>query len=179
VRAAPAVLRVEPDTIFVISGDGPERRALEDLARELSIEQAVRFLGGLPRDLNLRLIASGDVFCAVYDFSCVGVALLEAFGCGVASVVADTGATRDFVEHDVNGLVVAPDDADALAEALIALVTDPDLRVRLGKNARRRAEERFLTRQQRAALELKSVRELIASRERRRRRRLAKAVTDD
>jgi glycosyltransferase involved in cell wall biosynthesis len=178
-RAVPAVLSAAPNTVVAISGDGPERHALENLARELSVEEAVRFLGGLPRDLNLRLIASGDVFCAVYDFSCVGVALLEALGCGVASVVADTGATRDFVEDGANGFVIAPDDTDELASALIRLLSDPDLRTRLGSEARRRAEERFLTRQQRATLELRTVAEVIASDDGRTKRRPVTAISED
>src|SRR5262249_4010737 len=57
-RAAPGILSVQPNTVFAISGEGPERSALESLARDLSIDHSVRFLGGLPRDQNLRLIAS-------------------------------------------------------------------------------------------------------------------------
>lgn len=161
-RAAPEVLGVKPDALFVLSGDGPDRAVLEQLARKLSIDHAVRFLGALPRDLNLQLIAAADVFCALYDYSCVGVALLEALGCGSAAVVADTGATRDFVEDGANGLVVTPDDTDETAAALTRLLTDDELRARLGREARRRAEERFLTPAQRAALELELINELVS-----------------
>lgn len=159
-RAAPAVLTECPDAEFAISGDGPEREALEDLARELSIDHAVRFLGPLDRDVNLRLIASADVFCALYDFSCVGVALLEALGCGVPAVVADTGATRDFVEDGVNGFVVPPDDTSATAVAIGRLLADGELRARLGREARLRAEERFLRPEERSALELETIADL-------------------
>jgi glycosyltransferase involved in cell wall biosynthesis len=138
-RAAPEVLAVRPETLFVLSGEGPERLALEGLAEELSIPHAVRFVGGLPRDLNLRLIASADVFCALYDYSCVGVALLEALGCGIA----ETSET---------------------AAAITRLVNDHDLRTRLGTEARRRAEERFLTPQERASLELATIAELTGGR---------------
>jgi glycosyltransferase involved in cell wall biosynthesis len=169
-RAAPAVLSARPDTLFAISGDGPERQALEALARELSIEHAVRFMGGLPRDANLRLIASADVFCSLYDYSSVGVALLEALGCGVAVVVADTGATTDFVEDDANGVVVRRDDTQATAAAITRLVSDVELRSRLGLEARHRAAERFLTPEERASLELENIAELAASADQRRAR---------
>jgi glycosyltransferase involved in cell wall biosynthesis len=161
-RAAPDILAARPETLFVISGDGPQRHAFEALTRELSVEHAVRFLGALPRDANLRLIASADVFCALYDYSCVGVALLEALGCGVAVVVADTGATRNFVEDEVNGLVVTPDDHVGTAAAITRLIDDPALRLRLGSTARRLAEERFLTAEQRASLELETIAELAS-----------------
>lgn len=156
-RAAPTVLAERPDAKFAVSGDGLEREALEDLAGELSIDRAVRFLGALDRDVNLRLIASADVFCAVYDFSCVGVALLEALGCGVPAVVADTGATRDFVEDGINGLVVPPDDISATAVAVGRLLADGELRARLGREARLRAEARFLRPEERSALELEMI----------------------
>jgi glycosyltransferase involved in cell wall biosynthesis len=159
-RAAPDVLARCPDTLFVLSGEGPERGALEELVHDLSISHAVRFLGSLPRDVNLRLIASADVFCALYDYSCVGVALLEALGCGVAAVVADTGATRDFVEDGVSGCVVGPNDTRGTAAAIVVLAQDPELRARLGSEARQRAQSRFLTPEERASLELEMIAEL-------------------
>jgi glycosyltransferase involved in cell wall biosynthesis len=157
------VLAANPDTVFALSGDGPKRHFLEELANELSIAHAVRFLGGLPRDVNLRLIASADVFCSLYDYSCVGVALLEALGCGIAVVVADTGATRDFVQDEVNGLVVASkDDAHETATAILRLLNDTSLRAQLGGEAERLARDRFLTTKQRASLELETLAELLA-----------------
>jgi glycosyltransferase involved in cell wall biosynthesis len=77
-------------------------------------------------------------------------------------VVADTGATRDFVEDGVNGLVVRPDDTRGTTAAILRLVNDRDLRVRLGTEARRRAEERFLTPEERASLELQTIAELAS-----------------
>jgi phosphatidyl-myo-inositol dimannoside synthase len=159
-RATPGVIAAHPDTVFAIAGAGPKRETLEALTRELGVERSIRFLGGLPRDLNLRLIASADVFCSLYDYSCVGVALLEALGCAVPVVVADTGATRSFVEDGVNGLVVGAGDADATAAAITRLLDDFELRHRLGDQARRRAEERFLSAEERAALELGTIAEL-------------------
>jgi glycosyltransferase involved in cell wall biosynthesis len=158
--AAPIVLELSPDAVFAISGDGPDRASLEELTRKLSIGHAVRFLGALDRDLNLRLIASADAFCALYDYSCVGVALLEALGCGVPAVVANTGATKGVIEHGVNGFVVEPRETRVTAEALARLLTDAELRDRLGREARRQAEERFLRPEQRVALDLGLISEL-------------------
>jgi glycosyltransferase involved in cell wall biosynthesis len=162
-RAAPGVLATSPDVVFAIAGEGSERAELEQLSRRLSLDHAVRFLGGLPRDVNLSLTASADVFCSLYDYSCVGVALLDALACGAAVVVADTGATRDFVEDGVNGLVVPPDDDGATAAAIVRILGDADFRTRLGNAARARAEERFLTRAQRGSLELETIAEVTPS----------------
>jgi SAM-dependent methyltransferase/glycosyltransferase involved in cell wall biosynthesis len=69
-RAAPGVLATSPDVVFAIAGEGSERAELEQLSRRLSLDHAVRFLGGLPRDVNLSLTASADVFCSLYDYWC-------------------------------------------------------------------------------------------------------------
>ncbi|MEZ5851681.1 MAG: glycosyltransferase family 4 protein [Hyphomicrobiaceae bacterium] len=65
-------------------------------------------------------------------------ALLEAAACGRAVVVSDVPGCRHFVAHGVNGLIVPPGDADALADALEGLARDPALRTRLGQAARAR-----------------------------------------
>jgi phosphatidylinositol alpha-1,6-mannosyltransferase len=164
-RAVPAVLASQPDALFVLSGSGPEQEALESLVETLEIARSVQFIGALPRDTNLRLIAAADVFCALYDYSCVGVALLEALGCGRSVVVADTGGTRDFVQDRSNGLVVNADDAQETAAAILRLLRDSELRDRLGTEARRRAEYEYLTPEQRSSLSLQTIDEILGVRE--------------
>lgn len=118
----------------------------------------MRFLGPLARDVNLRLIvrliAAADVFCSFYDFSNVGFALLEAMSCGVAIVATDSGATRDFVIDGVHGIVVPHRDDGAAAEAVVRLLDDPELRRRLGEQAKSRARSEFASREARKRLEL-------------------------
>jgi glycosyltransferase involved in cell wall biosynthesis len=70
-------------------------------------------------------------------------ALLEAQSWGIASVVSDIPGNCAVVEHEVNGLLVPVGDAEALSLALIRLLRDPELRQKLGKNARRRIIEFF------------------------------------
>lgn len=160
IRALPKVLCHNP-ALLVVSGSGPARDDLERLVVDLGLAKSVRFTGPLPRDVNLRLIAAAEVFCSFHDFSNVGVSLLEALTCGAAVVVTDAGATREFVEHGVNGLVVQPDEPEAAAEAISSLLTDPELRLRLAAEGAKRAEERFLTREDRQRLELELLEELV------------------
>ena len=70
-------------------------------------------------------------------------ALLEAQGAGVPAVVSDIPGNRAVVVDGETGLVVPAGDAEALARALIRLLSDPDLRRRLGAAARRRMEAEF------------------------------------
>lgn len=69
--------------------------------------------------------------------------LLEAAACGKPTIATDVPGCRDVVERGATGLLVPPHDADALADAIRTLLTDADLRSRLGEAARRRAEAQF------------------------------------
>ncbi len=164
VRAWPAVVAAAPGATLAISGAGPDREALEALAADLGVAESVVFLGPLPRDANLALIAAADVFCSFYDFSNTGVALLEALSCGVTPVVADSGATSELVQDGISGLVVPPDDDAAAARAIAAVMTDADLRERLSAGARQLAAERIMSVQDRKQLEYGLLAELVPER---------------
>ena len=74
-------------------------------------------------------------------------ALLEAAACGRPLIVSDVPGCRHFVRHGVEGLIVPPDDAAALADALEHLIRNPDLAATMGRNARVRVTDGFEERQ--------------------------------
>jgi phosphatidylinositol alpha-1,6-mannosyltransferase len=162
IRAMPGVLERHPDAVLAVAGDGPSGPELRSLAAELGVADSVVFTGPLDRETTLGLMKACDVFCSFYDFSNVGLALLEAMTIGVAVVVADTGSTAELVEDGAGGLVVEPDDERAAAAAISSLLADPDLRARLGEGASARARELVPGVEERMAQELELVRELSA-----------------
>ena len=70
-------------------------------------------------------------------------AVIEAMSLGVATIVTDVGGMPEIVEHMKSGLVVKASDASALASAISRLVNDPELRMRLAKNAQERIRTSF------------------------------------
>lgn len=166
VHALPGVLARHPTATLVIAGDGPERAALETFAEDLGVSGAVTFAGAIPRQQNLRLMAAADVFTATYDYSNLGNALQEAMSCGAPVVVTDSGRTRDLVSHNVAGLVVAPEDTNALSGALNDLLGDRALRSRLAAGALYAAETRLPSKEERIAWEVDMVEEVIGVRRR-------------
>jgi len=131
-RAMPEVLRKYPDCSLVVVGDGPQRAHLEALARRLKIEAAVRFVG-LWEDVPVVLNAF-DVFClpSVRNEG-VPQSALQAGAAGLPVVSTAVGGIPEAVVHDVTGVVVPPGDSGALAQAICALIADPELRRRLGE----------------------------------------------
>jgi glycosyltransferase involved in cell wall biosynthesis len=126
---------------LAVVGDGPAR---EDL--EASAPSFVRFLGELRGDDLADVYASADIFCFPTTTDTFGQVLLEAGASGLPVVAAATGGAPDLVEAETSGLLVPPDDAPALAAALVRLAHDDELRARLGQGGRAAAERRTWTR---------------------------------
>ena len=76
-------------------------------------------------------------------FETFGLSALEGMASGMAVVASDCGGLSELIEHDVNGLLLPPDDVDALARAIGDLLADPQRRARLGRAAMSRVRERW------------------------------------
>jgi len=120
-----------------IAGEGEQRAELEGLARSLSLER-VRFLGR--RGDAADLLGAADVFAMPSRREGLGVAALEALGAGCAIVATRVGGLAEVVEHERSGLLVAPEDPAALADALQRLLGDAALRERLAAAGRARLD---------------------------------------
>lgn len=141
VTAAPAVLARHPAARFVVAGDGEERAALEEQARASGVAGSIAFLGA--RDDVPELLAGFDVFALPTRFEGLCLAVVEAQAAGLPVVATPVGGIQETVLHEETGLLVPVDDPAALAEAIIRLLDDPALAVRLAAEGRRRALARF------------------------------------
>lgn len=144
IAALPALRRRVPQATYVVVGDGPDAERLRGLARELGVTEAVRFLGRVPDDEVVDALLACDAFAllsraAIPDVEGFGLVLLEAGACGRPVLGARSGGIPDAVAEDDSGLLVAPDDVPATADALARLLGDPELARRLGEGGKRRA----------------------------------------
>lgn len=123
-----------------VVGDGELRPQLEELARELGCAEAVTFLG-YRRDLPT--IARGsDAALLTSANEGTPVALIEAAAAARPAVATDVGGVRDIV-GDGAGLLAPPGDERALAEQMVRLASEPDLRRQMGERAREHVRRRF------------------------------------
>ena len=141
-QALPKILESCPECSLVVVGDGPERLNLEALARHLGIERSVRFVG-LREDIPL-VLAGFDIFCQP-SLCNEGVpqSVLQAGAVARPVVSTQVGGIPEAVVHGETGFLVPPDDADALAEGIAALLADRELRNRLGEAGRRHVSGAF------------------------------------
>ena len=125
---------------LVIAGDGPLRTELEQLADELGLNGSVSFLGSVGRPRLASLLRGADAFAFPSRHEAFGIALLEAMAAGTPAVAAASGGIPELAGGG-QALLVAPEDAGQLADALVRIVHDEPLRQRLVLAGRAQAED--------------------------------------
>jgi glycosyltransferase involved in cell wall biosynthesis len=137
--AIDAFARVPGPTRLVVAGDGSERAALEARIEALGLSHRVRLAGRVPDAELIDLLAGARALLFAPFEEDYGYVTLEAFLARKPVVTtADAGGPLEFVEHDVNGCVTAPD-AEALAAAVTRLASSESEAARLGDNGFARA----------------------------------------
>jgi glycosyltransferase involved in cell wall biosynthesis len=141
-RAFAEARREVPSLRLDIAGRGPLEPALRALAKELEIEDAVRFLGYVAP--IQRAIEDAAVVVVPSMGEGFGMVALEAMERARPVIAAEIGGLGELVDHGVTGLLVPPGVSEPLAEAIVELAGDVNAATRMGEAGRRRAVEHFL-----------------------------------
>jgi L-malate glycosyltransferase len=145
IEAGPAIVEKFPDVRFILTGRAVKQKLadeLQQMARERDVEENFIFAGSLPE--VPQVLAAADLFalCSIgSEGSSRGT--LEAMACALPVVATNVGCLPDIVVEGETGYLVPPQTPPALAGKIIQLLSDPELRARLGTAGRRRAEENF------------------------------------
>jgi glycosyltransferase involved in cell wall biosynthesis len=139
--AVPRILERHPGASVTLVGEGPRREPLEVLARALGVDGRVRFVGER-RDVA-PVLRDHDLFVLPSRSEAFPNALIEAMATALPVVATRVGGIPEVVRDGVNGRLVAPDDPDALADAVCALMGDPAAAAALGRAARRDVERHY------------------------------------
>jgi len=131
VRAALKVLQERSNVQFLVVGDGPMRTQIEGLAQDA---HQVKFLG-YRADVPC-ILPVFDVFVSPARWGGLGRALTEAMIAARPVVATSVNGVPEIVRHGETGLLVPPDDPEAIAHAISYLLDNPDVAKRLGENAR-------------------------------------------
>ncbi len=130
------VLRRRPDAQLVVAGDGVELGAVQRLAGDLGVDQAVTFRGWVPRAEVPALIESATVVVMPSRFEGYPLVTIEAASCARPVVAFAVAGLPEAVAHGETGLLVQPENPDALAAAILELLDDPGRAAALGARAR-------------------------------------------
>jgi glycosyltransferase involved in cell wall biosynthesis len=141
IQAAARICREYPNVLFVQVGDGPDRKELEAIVRELGIESQFVFAG--QRQDMAQVYRSFDLFALPSLAEGMPMALLEAMAAGLPVVATRVGAVPEVIGDPKAGTVVEAGDVEALARAIRTFLADEDLRRRAGAQAQKRLKEKF------------------------------------
>jgi teichuronic acid biosynthesis glycosyltransferase TuaC len=135
-RSVAAITPTHPKVQCRIIGDGSERIRLQELARDLRIEDRVHFLGRRPRSQVAAAMRECALFALPSWFEGLGGVYLEAMSAGRPAIACRGQGIEEVIRHGENGWLIEPKDLTGLATALRVLLSDPALREKLGRNGR-------------------------------------------
>ncbi len=140
-KAASKVLKIFPDAKFILVGSGKLRKDLENLTRQLGIAKNILFLGqrrDIPSILNML-----DVFALSSLSEEISLAILEAMAMRKPVVATNVGGNPEIITNSINGLLVPSKDEDALAQAIIKLLQNKELAMKIAQAAYETVREKF------------------------------------
>ncbi|MEM2211627.1 MAG: glycosyltransferase family 4 protein [Nitrososphaerales archaeon] len=144
IKAIPLVLKNIPEIKFIIAGSGSQEAELKRLVNMLKIANYVSFVGFIPNEELPKYLASSDIYVST-SLSDAGLAAstAEAMACGLPVIITDFGDNSKWVKNGVNGYLFPMRDYKALAERIIQLAINKDLRKEMGEHGRRIIEEKL------------------------------------
>jgi len=149
IRALASLSRDFPQLRYIMVGEGHDEQRLRGLARELGVADKVAFVGPMRDDELPEAYATSTVYLGAsrvdkeINVEGFGISFLEAGASGIPSVAGDSGGVRSAVRDGETGIVVPPTDADAIADAIRALLVNPERRQQMGRAARRAVETHY------------------------------------
>jgi L-malate glycosyltransferase len=142
VRAIPYVLKEEPETKFIIAGDGSEKENLENKVKQLNVSSSVQFLGRVPHQEMPHLLGQSDIYVSTSPHDGTSVSLLEALASGAFPVVTDIPSNREWIADGDNGFLVPIENENVLAKKIVEAIRDHRLLGEAHEKNRKIVEQR-------------------------------------
>jgi glycosyltransferase involved in cell wall biosynthesis len=145
VKAMPRVLEKFPDTKLIICGDGEEKAHILDLITQFGIGPAITFLGTATFDklVELYYTSIAYIFPSINRLEAFGIVQLEAMANYTAVVASDIPGPNAVMESGKSGLLVPKQDPEALANAIISILADPEKAKAMGRRGRELVETKY------------------------------------
>ena len=132
-----------PDLHVIVVGEGSEKNEFETITRSSPCAEHIHMLGSIPNDDMPDLYRAADVSILPSLMEATSITGLEAMACGLAVIGTNVGGLPVIINDGVNGLLVKPKSAEALADAIQNLLSDRNLTKNMGREGRKRAVNEF------------------------------------
>ena len=125
----------ELDCKLELVGKGPDEARLKELAKELDIENKVKFRGFIPQNELPALYSQFDIACYLSNSESFGVSAIEAMSCNCPVVASDADGFKEVIKDGITGIIVPKQNPKATADAIQKFIDNPDLLETMGKAA--------------------------------------------
>jgi glycosyltransferase involved in cell wall biosynthesis len=142
IRAIPMVLKEEPDTKFLIAGEGSEKEVLERKAKDLNIHSYIEFLGRVPHEEMPNLLSKANIYVSTSLYDGTSVSLLEALAAGAFPVVTDIPSNREWITNAENGFLVPIGNEYILASKIVEAIRNKELLAQANEKNRKLIEQK-------------------------------------
>ena len=139
IKTAKLVCTEKPDTKFMLVGDGVLRKRIEAEIKKLNLEKNV-ILTGWRKDTS-EIIKIFDVFVLTSLWEGLPRVIVESMAAGIPVVATYIDGTREIVQEGLTGFVVQPHETEKMAERILRLLNNPDLRKKFSEEAKKRVQE--------------------------------------
>jgi glycosyltransferase involved in cell wall biosynthesis len=143
VKAAPLILKEHPRTLFLFIGPGNNHPYIEEFKKMKIPGDSYLFLGHKNRESLAKYYSSADAYVLPSSCENFPFAPLEAMACSVPPIVSKVGGLPEIVDNNVNGILIDPGSVEDIANSVIYLLDNPDIREKMGKEARETVERKF------------------------------------
>ncbi len=130
------MLRLDPRVVYVVVGDGPSRREMEELTRTKGIAAGFRFVGEIRHERVSEYLNLADIVLATSEREGFPFIYREAQACARTVVASDIAASREMIAEGETGALFRTGDIEDLAAKTLALAAAPGLRRQIGERAR-------------------------------------------
>lgn len=150
IKALPDILMKYPDTELIICGDGHLRVELENLAKNMGLDNCIRFVGYVSdENIKIEYLSLSDIlvvpsiFTRNKDTEGLGVVILEGLATGTAVIASDIGGIPDIIKDGFNGFLVKPESSANIAQKTVKILSDDGIKRKFNENGKRTVHEKF------------------------------------
>lgn len=145
VHAIPLILKEVPDAKFVICGEGEEKPHIEAYIDKVGVRKHIEFKGRVNLDEMVKLYYTSTVFVfpSINRLEAFGIVQLEAMACYTPVIASDIPGVNNVMEPNKSGILVKPKDSQAIADAVVKILKNPEMGREMGKYGRKLIEQKY------------------------------------
>ncbi len=132
-----------PEVRLTLVGEGQVRKKLKNMSDRLGLKNNIIFAGEKPHSEIPGYMHENDIFVLPSIHEGFGVGLIEAMSCGLPCIASKTGGIIDIIDDGITGYLVEPANDKKIAEKILSLFYNNKLRREMGRNGRKKVEEKF------------------------------------